>query len=48
MHGPSPHLKFWGTIPPVHLGLRPWGKEMVGDGRGTRRGRKEEVWKYED
>src|SRR6218665_3756029 len=21
MHGPSPHLKFWGTVP---LSLRPW------------------------
>src|SRR6218665_3080310 len=23
MHGPSPYLKFWGTVPPVPLGLRP-------------------------
>ena len=25
MHGPSPHLKFWGDRPPSPtLGLRPW------------------------
>ena len=24
MHGPSPYLKFWRTVPPVPLGLRPW------------------------
>ena len=23
MHGPSPHLKLWGTVPPVPLGFRP-------------------------
>src|SRR6218665_1532371 len=23
MHGPSPHLKFWGDRPPSPLGLRP-------------------------
>src|SRR6218665_2551341 len=23
MHGPSPHLKFWGTVPPIPLGLHP-------------------------
>src|SRR6218665_1899266 len=28
MHGRSPHLKFWGTVPPVPLGLRPWAVVM--------------------
>jgi len=23
MHGPFPHLKLWGTVPPVPLGFRP-------------------------
>src|SRR6218665_1800341 len=28
MHGPSLDLKFWGTVPPVPLSLRPWAKKQ--------------------